>query len=157
MKVSVLTILIILSAFFISTKNKVDTFSQLYALEGAWKMQVKKGFIYEEWKLVNKNQLKGRGCFIKGNDTTMSEQMVLDNKPDGIFYTSTVADQNNHQPIPFALTSSENKIFIFENLQHDFPKQIVYELIGRDSLHAYIDDTASVIKKRQDFYYQRVN
>ncbi|MEP6673513.1 MAG: DUF6265 family protein [Ferruginibacter sp.] len=154
--VFVILILIGLSAFIHRYQNG-DTFSQLYALEGTWKMETKKGILLEEWKLVHKDYMQSRGCFIKGTDTTVNEKVALENKTDGIFYTSTVEEQNNKQPVPFRLTSSENKIFIFENTEHDFPKRIVYELISRDSLHAWIDDAEEASKKRQDFYYHRVN
>jgi hypothetical protein len=81
--------------------------------------------------------------------------VALRNTKEGIFYTSTVEDQNNKQPTSFKLTSGNNNVFVFENPQHDFPKRIVYKLISADSLHAYIDDGNNSTKKRQDFYYKK--
>ena len=92
---------------------------------------------------------------IKGSDTIINERVALTNTAAGIFYTSTVEDQNNKQPVAFKMTSSENNMFVFENPEHDFPKRIVYKLITTDSLHAYIDDGKEDSKKKQNFYYKR--
>lgn len=141
-----------LSAFIISGDNK--TFKKLYALEGTWKMNTKRGPVCEEWKRMNKNYLQSKGYMIRGKDTIISERIALTNTKGGIFYTSAVEDQNNKQPIAFKMTSSETNIFIFENPQHDFPKRIVYKLVTADSLHAYIDDGTETGRK-QNFYYKR--
>lgn len=141
-----------LSAFISSGDNK--TFKKLYTLAGSWKMNTKRGAVCEEWKKVNRNYLQSKGYMIKGKDTLISERIVLTNTKEGIFYTSTVEDQNNKQPIAFKMTGSENNMFVFENPQHDFPKRIVYKFITADSLHAYIDDGTET-GKRQNFYYKR--
>jgi len=145
-------VLISLSAFIISDSNKI--FKKLYPLEGLWKMNTKRGAVCEEWKKVNKNLLQSKGYMIKGKDTILSERIALTNTKEGVFYTSTVEDQNNKQPVAFKMTSAENNIYVFENPQHDFPKRIVYHLINTDSLHAYIDDGTEKGKK-QNFYYKR--
>lgn len=141
-----------LSAFSFSGDNKA--FKKLYALEGTWKMYTKKGAVCEEWKRINKNYLQNKGYMIRGKDSIISERIALTNTKEGIFYTSTVEDQNNKQPVAFKMTASKHNIFVFENPQHDFPKRIVYKLISSDSLHAYIDDGTETGKK-QNFYYKR--
>jgi hypothetical protein len=141
-----------LSAFISSGDNK--TFKKLYTLVGSWKMNTKRGAVCEEWKKVNRNYLQSKGYMIKGKDTMISERIALTNTKEGIFYTSTVEEQNNKQPIAFKMTDSENNMFVFENPQHDFPKRIIYKFITTDSLHAYIDDGTET-GKRQNFYYKR--
>ena len=118
-------------------------------------MKTAKGYLGEEWVKVDDQYLQNRGFTVKGVDTIITERVALRNTAEGIFYTSTVENQNNRQPTSFKLTSGKNNIFVFENPQHDFPKRIVYELISADSLHAYIDDGNAGTKKREDFYYKR--
>lgn len=130
-------------------------FKKLYALEGTWKMNTKRGSICEEWKKIDNTYLQSKGFMIKGIDTMINERVTLKNTNDGIYYTSTVENQNNKQPIAFKLTTSDNNQFIFENLQHDFPKRIVYHLVTKDSLHAWIDDAVDGSKHRQDFFYKK--
>jgi hypothetical protein len=140
-------------AFTFIENNKV--FKKLYKLEGTWKMNTKRGAICEEWKKMNKNHLQSRGYMIKGSDTVVNERVALTKTAEGIFYTSTVEEQNNKQPVAFKITKAEKNLFVFENPQHDFPKRIVYYFINADSLHAYVDDGSDESKKRQNFYYKR--
>lgn len=130
------------------------TFEKLYALEGTWKMTTKRGAICEEWKKISDNHLQSKGYFIRGADTLVNERVALTNSKEGVFYTSTVEDQNNKEPIAFKMTSAENNRFVFENPQHDFPKRIVYKFITADSIHAFIDDGTET-GKRQNFYYKK--
>jgi hypothetical protein len=142
-----------LSAFIISSDSK--TFKKLYTLQGTWKMNTKRGAVYEEWKKVDKNYLQNKGYIVKGTDTIINERVALTNTAGGIFYTSTVEEQNNKQPIAFKMTKAENNVFVFENPVHDFPKRIVYKLVTADSLHAYVDDGNDESKKRQNFYFKK--
>jgi len=43
---------------FISSGNNKKIFKQLYALEGVWEMNTKRGTICEEWKIIGKNYLQ---------------------------------------------------------------------------------------------------
>ena len=148
-----ITVFIGLSAFFISDEK---VFKKLYALEGTWKMTTKRGAIYEEWKKVNNNYLQSKGYLIKGADTIINERIALKNTSEGIFYISTVEDQNYKTPVSFKMTKSANSEFVFENSQHDFPKRIVYKLINKDSLYAFVDDGTDAPAKRQNFCYKKI-
>jgi len=154
MKTTLLSILLILSccAFLV---NDATTFKRLYALEGTWKMITKRGAVCEEWKKINADHLQNRGYRVTGNDTVINERVALTNTENGIFYTSTVEDQNNQQPVAFKLSSAKGNTFVFENPDHDYPKRIVYQLISADSLYAYIDDGSDDPKKRQNFRYKK--
>jgi hypothetical protein len=88
-----------LSAFIISDDSK--TFKKLYTLAGTWKMNTKRGAVCEEWKRVNKKYLQSKGYMIRGKDTILTEKIALTNTKEGIFYTSTIEDQNGKLPIAF--------------------------------------------------------
>jgi hypothetical protein len=139
-----------------SNRPHDELFRQLHKLEGMWLMHTRKGTIGEEWTKNDNDHLHSRGFFITGRDTTVTERIALRKQADGIFYISTVENQNNRQPVPFKLTSSDNMKFVFENPDHDFPKRIVYEFVTHDSIHAFIDGGRAASGKRQDFYYKRV-
>lgn len=149
------SIAILISIFLLAFIQDNKTFQQLHSLKGTWKMQTKRGAICEEWKIVNKDYLQSKGYYIKGADTIVNETVALENKNGGIFYTSTVANQNEGKPTAFKLTSSASNKFVFENPAHDFPKRLVYELVNKDSLHAFIDDGNDASNKRSHFYYSR--
>jgi hypothetical protein len=150
----VFTAMLTLSAF-VSKDTGKKTFKRIYKIEGTWKMVTKRGAVCEEWKKIDKNYLQSKGYMVKGNDTIINERVALTRNGADIFYTSTVEDQNNKQPIAFRLVKAEGNRFVFENPNHDFPKRIVYELVTADSLHAFVDDGNNESKNRQNFYYRK--
>jgi hypothetical protein len=137
------------------TGNRNENFKKLYALQGTWQMTTKRGILCEEWKKINDNYLQSKGYIVKGTDTLINETVALTKKGDDIFYTSTIVNQNDQQPVAFKMTKSGNNIFVFENAQHDFPKRIVYQLLSADSLYAFIDDGIDGSAHKQNFYYKR--
>ncbi|HMJ48556.1 MAG TPA: DUF6265 family protein [Ferruginibacter sp.] len=157
MKKYIITVIAVLSfSAFINSGDDGKAFKKLYALEGTWKMTTKRGALCEEWKKVSNTHLQNKGFLVKGTDTIVTERVALTNTKDGVFYTSTVEDQNNRQPIAFRMTRAEGNTFVFENAEHDFPRRMVYNLVSADSLHAYIDDGING-NKRQHFYYRKQN
>lgn len=137
------------------TADTRKAFRKLHALEGVWKMNGSRAVLCEEWKKIGKNYLHNKGYLVKGSDTTVTERVALTRTKEGIFYTSTVEDQNNKKPIVFKMTSATGNTFVFENPAHDFPKRIVYQIVSGDSLHAWIDDAVEGTKKVRHFYYTR--
>ena len=152
-KITICIAVVCCLASFNLTDNTKD-FKKLYALEGIWKMNGKRGPVYEEWKKASDDLLQGRSYFLKGADTVINEHISLTNTATGIFYTPVVDDQNNKQPIAFKMTKAENNMFVFENPEHDFPKRIVYKFVTIDSVHAYIDDGTETGKKR-NFHFKK--
>ena len=157
MKIYFITIvfIIIVPGLQPEKKEKDKIFDQLYALEGKWLMKTKNGAIGEEWTKINDDYLQNRGYIIKGFDTMVTERIALRNTQEGIFYISTVEDQNNKLPVSFKLTSTNNNIFVFENPDHDFPRRISYSFINKDSLYAWIDDGKEIPEKKSAFRYSR--
>lgn len=152
--ISIGMLFIFLCAFM--QEDPCKTFGKLFVLEGTWKHTGKRGAVYEEWTVVNDKYLQSRGYVIRIDDTLVTERVALTCSSEGIYFTSSVEDQNNKKPVTFKMTSNEGNQFVFENPEHDFPKRIVYRIITRDSVHAYIDDGAANTK-RQNFYFKRHN
>lgn len=147
--------IIFFSAFIDGENKNEDVFYGLFALEGKWIMNTKNGAIGEEWIKLNSHYLQNRGYMIRGSDTIITERVALRNTKEGIFFTSTVEDQNRQQPVAFQLTSSGNNTFVFENPGHDYPKRISYQFINKDSLYAWIDDGKEIPEKKSSFRYSR--
>lgn len=146
--------MVVFTLLSFNADSNQKSFKKLHSLEGLWKMNGKRGPVFEEWEKLNKNELQGRSFFLKAGDTIINERILLSNTKAGIFYTPVVEDQNNRQPIAFKMMKAENNAFVFENPEHDFPKRIVYKFITTDSLHAFIDDGTEA-GKRQNFYFKR--
>jgi hypothetical protein len=131
-------------------------FLRLHALEGTWvKPGGASGDLYEEWVKLNDHNLQGRVYRIINGDTVVSEKASLMRKQQQIVFVATVIQENDQQPIPFFLVSNEKKLFVFENLTHDFPKRVAYELVSNDSLHAWVDGGEKDTSKRVEYGYKR--
>jgi hypothetical protein len=131
-------------------------FKPLHGLTGLWKMNGKRGALYEEWQTGGDNQLKGRSYKIKNNDTVVLENVIISLQDGAIFYTPVVRDQNNQQPVPFKLISYNNNRYVFENKEHDYPQRVIYELVSANELRARIEGSESGKELASDFNYARV-
>jgi uncharacterized protein DUF6265 len=131
-------------------------FKPLHGLTGLWKMDGKRGALYEEWQAIGDNQLTGRSYKINNNDTMVLENVVISLQGNVIFYTPVVRDQNNQQPVPFKLISYNNNKYVFENKEHDYPQRVIYELISANDLRARIEGTKNGKESGSDFIYSRV-
>ena len=132
-------LLVVFSALVCCKKSeKQNKINPANWLIGSWENNSDQGNLSENWKKQNDSTFIGQSYFIKGKDTLHHESIVLDQKGDDFFYTTTVKGQNNDQAIRFKMTSATAKQLVFENLKHDYPQKIVYNKITKDSLVAKI-------------------
>ena len=104
----------------------VETFSWL---TGTWEQKKPNGSSrFETWSKKDDHTLTGKGFKVMGKDTAILEAIELVYKDDYIWYIPTVPDQNDALPVPFKLEHTEGYKYTFENLKHDFPQRIIYQL-----------------------------
>ena len=132
-------------------------FRRLLVLEGTWKMETRRGPLFEQWQKFDENTLRGMSYRISGNDTLLLERLELLSRPGGIFYIPAVINQNDGKPVSYKLVSSEGSRFVFENKEHDFPQRIIYSLVTSDSIVARIEGISNGKEASSDFYYRRVS
>lgn len=135
--------------------SKTD-FARLDVLLGKWKMVKGTSVVYEEWKKDNSKQLKGLSYKVTGWDTTYLETVRLFYHKHKIFYAPTAYGQNKDMEVQFELVDLKGSEFKFENVKHDFPQRIVYEPIGQDSVHAYIEGTMNGKSHRSDYHFSKI-
>ena len=146
-------LLLLITAFSEKTVNNMNPFNWL---TGTWTMKMKKGTIMESWQAHNDSTLLGESLMISlTGQSNVLENLKLSYQSGTYYYVSKVKGQNNGQEVKFTITSFSENGFVAENPYHDFPKRITYELINKDSIHAFIDGGVSMPAKRSDFYYSR--
>ena len=150
-------ILLFLTATFSFTKKKEENKMRSFQwMVGSWTMKTKNGAIMETWVSINDSTLGGEGVMVKNTGGTQqleTTRLIYRNKE--YFYCSVAHGQNNEEETKFKITSFSENGFVSENPAHDFPKRITYQLISKDSLHAFIDGGSSMPDKKSDFYYSR--
>jgi hypothetical protein len=140
----------------VHAQNQNRDFERLDLMVGTWKMESGKGILYESWRKINDSTLKGRSFKINGKDTVLLEQVDLIKTGGEIQYIPVVNGQNNDKAVIFALSKTENGIYIFENSNHDFPQRIVYALPEANVLHAWIEGNMNGKFRRVDYKYTRL-
>ena len=154
-KIFLLPAFLIIHVFTTSFQQK--TFLQLHALAGGtWVMKTKKEFLMERWIKINDSLLTNQAYQINGSDTTLLEHVALNRIGNEINYVSLVAQENKGKAVLFKLIETNKSQFTFSNPEHDFPQHIVYHLISKDSLHAWIDGKMNGKRVKKDFFYYRV-
>ncbi len=106
-------------------------------LKGTWKMENKEN--YEHWDKLNDEKLKGFSYKLKEGKMFVSEYLEITQKSNEIIYNATVINQNKGQGIDFKLVKTDST-FIFENPNHDFPKQIIYKKLSENELFVQVTD-----------------
>lgn len=66
------------------------------------------------------------------------ERIILYRSGDRWFYVPDVS--HNALPVHFLLTESSERVAVFENLSHDYPKRIAYSALEEGRLEAVISD-----------------
>lgn len=154
MKQQIYLSLCLLSFSFTNLKQQ-QAFTQLQELSGSWMMKTDKQTLFENWVIINSNEMHGKSYRINNNDTTLLEEVKLSGNHDKVLYIPVVKGENKDQPVSFKLISFANKQFVFENSTHDFPQRVIYHLIRKDSIHAWIEGKHNGKDARSDYYFKR--
>ena len=157
MKTKLLLLIITIFASNLTNAQNINkSFEDLHSVIGTWKMETKRGMIYESWQKINDSTLKGSSYKLNGQDTIILEQVELVIRNGKIMYIPSVTDQNKNQPVVFKLANLENGTYTFENKKHDFPQRIIYNLPKNNTLHAWIEGDINGQFKKSDYNFVKL-
>jgi hypothetical protein len=147
-----LTTLIVLG-MFLGTASGPSTSPDWLA--GCWRRERGKTIVEEQWSLPRGRTMLGTSRTVRGDSTVEYEFLILRLRADEWSYE---AHPSGQAPATFrtaGLPTGEE--FLFANPAHDYPRQIGYRRVGRDSLLAWIDGSAGGESRRVEFPYARVS
>ena len=130
-------------------------FNSEHWLLGSWTYLSGNDSIIEHWSYTDE-ELIGVNYRLKGSDSILNERMSIRFEEGEYIFEAKVENQNNGEGVPFTLKSYSENIFVVENKEHDFPQQIIYELINKDSCTASIAGKLNNEKRRIDFSLVRI-
>ena len=120
-------------------------------MAGTWHAEGPNRTIEEQW-------MEPAGKLMLGMSRTVSQRgaffefLRLEARADGVYY---VAQPGGRPPTDFKLARSSAGEAVFENLQHDFPKRIIYRLDSPVDLTARVEGDAGGKERPQEFKYKR--
>lgn len=144
MKILLVTILISITNLYAQD----DAIEKLFP--GKWKMEIENVKAYEEWQLVNENELIGTSYYLENGIKIINENLWIKKFADQWTYIAKPSNQNINL---FALIEHSPKKFIFENKEHHFPHRISYEFHKDGKLTAVIEGNINGGLKRKEFSF----
>lgn len=142
MKKSKLQIASFIALLFSPIVNSADC-SSLATFEwllGEWISKSASSTTTESWRKVSEVTIEGVGVIEQNNanKTKKYEALRLVEMSKQVFFIAKVG--HNELPVSFeAVSCSENSV-TFENLKHDFPKRLIYQLLAADKMNVTVDD-----------------
>jgi hypothetical protein len=146
---------LLLTQLVFSQSNPIPTIQKW--ITGNWKTNLPKGYIIESWSAQNDSLLTSSSYIIKPNgDSILQEKVNLEYRNGNTFFTPIVSGQNNEQPVVFKLISNKDNQLVFENPEHDFPQKIVYKLLSKNKILAWIEGKIKGEFKKKEFNMERM-
>jgi hypothetical protein len=142
------TYLIILISFSINLFAQDEAIHKLFP--GKWKMEIENAEVYEEWQLVNKNELIGTSYSLENGIKIIHENLWIKKFADQWAYIAIPSNQNIAL---FALIKHSPKKLLFENKEHDFPKRISFEFHKGGKMTAAVEGNVGGEIKRKKFSF----
>jgi hypothetical protein len=143
--------LIIFTVLFSSCSRNEKQIEKLNWLIGNWEIIAPQGQLYEVWTKKNDSVFSGRTHMIMNNDTVFSETLSIEQKKDGLYYFPAAYNEKDGKPAYLKLIKNNEGEFVFENLQLDFPRRIIYKNTRPDSLYARIEGLDSGEYRKEEF------
>jgi hypothetical protein len=128
--------------------------SDLAFMSGCWRGKLAEGdgTIEERYNSPAAGLMLGTSHVIAGGKTSFYELIIIEQSSEGIAMTPS---PRGNRSVPFKLVRFEPKRAVFENLEHDFPKRILYELREDGSLVARVEGDRP--EKTQEFVMDAIS
>lgn len=100
----------------------------------------------EIWEISADGELVGKTIYEYQGGSLLSETMRILIKENKLQYCATIMEQDPENPqgeICFTLKDYKDEMFTFENLNHDFPKRIMYDFSGFGTVNARVESDTS--------------
>ncbi len=124
-------------------------------LAGCWQAEQAEMGTQEHWLPPAGNTMLGVSRTVKQGKTVAHEFLQIRFNSEGkLVY---IAQPSGQAETTFTLIGNSDNSVLFENLQHDFPQRIGYQLLGTGKLMARIEGVVKGKLKGTDFPMQKIS
>jgi hypothetical protein len=123
--------------------QRCESLATIHWMLGTWQAEDDRTLTRESWSQVSPSTYEGLGEVTRkesGKDGEV-ETLRLVEMSGGIYFIAKVS--HNELPVAFRAASCSDKVAVFENPEHDFPKQLAYRRAAVDRLVVEVSDGAS--------------
>ena len=121
-------------------------------IAGCWESVDPKRGVEEQWMAPRGGTMLGIGRTVRDGKLVEYELVLLREEEGRLAYQAHPSGQAS---AVFLSKEVGPKRVVFENLAHDFPQRVGYELVGDDALTAWIEGPSKGANKRIEFPYRR--
>lgn len=150
----IVSILIILGVSSASSAQEMDGILRVAWLQGCWELLSPDTTIEEQWMAPRGNNMVGISRTVQDDTLAAYEIVVIRELGDGLVFEAHPSGQPSAS---FLSVSVRDSAIVFENMDHDFPRRIGYQVCSPDSLNAWIEGNIGSEERRIDFPYRRVD
>lgn len=120
-----------------------DSLATIHWMLGMWQAENDQVLTRESWNQVSPSTYEGRGDVTRkaSGEEHDIETLRLVEMSGGIYFIAKVS--HNELPVAFRAVSCSDEAAVFENPEHDFPKQLAYTRTAVDRLVVEVSDGAS--------------
>jgi hypothetical protein len=154
-RVRVLALAVLCLPLAAGATNENRFIGALSWLVGRWEMSRLDRVVQEEWLPPMGNTMMCIGRVVEGDSLVDYEFVII--REHGVRGFAYEAHPMGQEAATFlSPTVGSNQSIVFENLSHDFPQRIGYQLVNADSLVAWVEGPSNGKTKRNEFGYRRV-
>lgn len=98
--------------------------------------------------------MPGMNRKVKKSGDVFHEYLRIEKTPEGIVYNASPSGKN---PTIFLMVLLEKGMVVFENLKHDYPQRIIYQLDGKGALKARIEGILNGKTESCEWIWNRID
>lgn len=125
-------------------------------LIGNWQQKKASGTISEHWKKKDNTFVGSSYAYSARGDKKLTETIVIKKTNNDWYLVVTGYEKGNTGTTSFRLVKYSGNNLLFENLKHDFPQRISYQLIDKNKLSAWIEGPGEKGPLKIEFNYERI-
>ena len=135
-----------------AAQNDEPKLADLAWMAGHWSVELGPTRIEEVWLAPAGGFLLGMNRTTPKSGNGVFEYLRIEQRKDGIVY---VASPGGRLPTDFPLADFGKGFVVFANPEHDFPKEIRYELTKDGDLHARVSGDAGGKEQAEEWTWKR--
>jgi len=133
---------------------KGDALDGLKWLSGHWAGDESGGRTEEYWMEPRGGVMPGMNRTVKKSGGVFYEYLRIEKAPEGIVY---IASPMGKDTTVFPMVSLDKQKVVFENLKHDYPQRIIYQLDEKGALKARIEGVVKGKTESCEWIWHRVD
>lgn len=108
-------------------------------LKGVWEIKSDTGSSFEQWTIEADGIMSGRTFRYFSSDIVVFDTMTIRYRNSGIVFEMATNINKKREIVDYSLQRPDPRLWKFENLNADYPKNINYMRLATDSVYVWTE------------------